>query len=744
MALEPAPRERSVQSYFVTRAAQRALSLLTERPDSGSGEFFWLADPAGAGKSHFLIYFVALRQRLAAATRDNGRELVLALDYPDSAAAQLENDILTAFARELGGAERRGVPLWRRIGAQAAFEVAMAEARRAGVRAFTVAIDFGLNETPGFAADLVRIARDSKRPSLTVIAAGRGNPPPEAIVAEVGPADLAEQLVVAVGRARRLEPQWTAMALLYQRIETAPFSIDEIFPFHPETLRALAALAEPAPTIAELARMVREVLSAHRGVTSLVYPCGLFETPELKRIIDDRLGGDGRAALRQASAAVQSMPRQSRHLVEQIVQTLVLAHLCGRAPALEIDQLWDRLPAPAAYPDAPVERSPLLEELAARSGGAITASPVGAGFVPTRESIPGVAQFNKALPLLKLFDPEARSVDDAVELDVALARLDQSLSSQIERAHGVVGTLNRFALACAAQPEPGLARSIDAFVELAQSGARALAERGADGNHFSQAQAVVAAFQDMVAAAACVPALLMMKEYLGQTRLESDQVDRREAPEVLALAAERSLFEAELGARAPYSRTRDSLRARFEKFKWTYIEYYRAAHERWRVEMEKASVSLIEIERCLQALIRLDSIPALGPPLAAQFRPQVHEALGRVKICSLEGPFDAYAAAICPQCGYVLGTASPGPASAELLQKIQSAVREKLTMLSRGAIARLIKKYDHAHRLDGFLKITQAAQTEALAAVLDDQLTAYLARLLQERGDADAGKRNSR
>jgi hypothetical protein len=60
-------------------------------------------------------------------------------------------------------------------------------------------------------------------------------------------------------------------------------------------------------------------------------------------------------------------------------------------------------------------------------------------------------------------------------------------------------------------------------------------------------------------------------------------------------------------------------------------------------------------------------------------------------------------------------------------------LRDKLAILSRGAIARLIKKYDQAHRLDGFLKITQAAQTEALAAVLDDQLTAYLARLLQER-----------
>ncbi|HEY2105782.1 MAG TPA: hypothetical protein VGH29_08350, partial [Candidatus Binataceae bacterium] len=644
IALETAPRERSVQCYVVTRAAARTLSLLTQRRDAGTGGFFWLADPPGAGKTHFLIYFLALRQRLAKAAQEDGRELVLAFDYPEPvSAAQLENDILAALARELAG-ERRGVPLWRRIGAAAAFEVAIGEARRAGVRAITIAIDLGLNQTPAFAADLVRIARAAKRPTLTVFAAGRGAPPPDAMITEVGPAGLAELIVVALGRVRRLEPRWTAMAYLYQGIESAPFASDEIFPFHPETLRALAALLDHA-TIAGIARMAREVIAAHKDTASLVCPYELFEASELKRIIGDRLGTDGRAALRHASSAVQSTPRQNRQLAEQIVRTLVLAHLCGQAPALEIDQLWSRLPAgevaPGGHGGNGRERSQILQELAARSASSITTSPVGAAFVPTRESSPDLDRFNLARPLLKLFDPGFGPVRDRSELTAAMALLGQALSNLIEEAEGVADTLSRYARAFNLQLEPGVKQTIDTFIELAHRGAPGLVDLAADEKRAADAQHTAAAYHELVAAAGFVPALLAMKDYLEQTRLEPDNVDREEAPEVAALATERRLLEAELGARAPYSKARDSLQARFERFKWTYAEQYRIAHERWRSQMVKASAAMLDMDRCLQALLRLDTIAALGPQLGAQFSAQVQRARGAARVCGLEGEFSA-------------------------------------------------------------------------------------------------------
>ena len=738
LALEMQPRERIVQCYIATRAAQRTLSRLSEHYDSGAGDLFWLVDGRGAGKTHFLNYFLALRQRLAKAAHNHRREVVLAFDYAASAsAANLEHDILTALAKELGG-NHRGVPLWRAMGAAAAFEVALGEARRAAVGAITMVIDLGPNPAPAFADDLVRLARAARRPSVVVIAAGGDNPPAGAALAEVGTEGMAELISVAIGRVRRLETRPAALLDLYETIDLGQFTPNDILPFHAETLRTLAALLPSPATIAEVAQSAREVLAAHKDTASLVLPYELFDVPELHRIITNRLGVDGREALRSAASAVQSVPRPRRHLAERIVRTLTLAYLCGEAPALELNQLWGRVIAPPDHSRADnsritaPERTKILKHLYARSAGAITASSVGAALVPMRQASPDIELFNHALALLKLFDPGIDGVENQAGLAAALARLSRCLSNLTEEADAVIHGLNRYALACNTQLEPEIKRTIGGFIELAHRGAQGLVELGVDQQRAADARALVAGYREMAAAAACVAPLLSMKKYLEQTRLVPGNFDPGLAPELASLAAERGLLEAELGPRAPYSRVRDSLQARIEKFRWTYTEQYRIGHERWRAEMVKASALMLDVEAGHQTLLRLDSIGALGGPQGDRFSEQVRQARDGLRVCAIEGGFNTVAAPICPQCRFVLGSTPPGDAIARLLEPIKRALQEKFTALSRGTIARLIKKYDHAHRLDGFLKITQAAQAQALAAVMDDQLTAYLARLLKE------------
>ncbi|MGH7878331.1 MAG: hypothetical protein ACREQD_02425, partial [Candidatus Binataceae bacterium] len=67
----------------------------------------------------------------------------------------------------------------------------------------------------------------------------------------------------------------------------------------------------------------------------------------------------------------------------------------------------------------------------------------------------------------------------------------------------------------------------------------------------------------------------------------------------------------------------------------------------------------------------------------------------------------------------------------------------KLATLSQTAIARLIREHDRGGRLEGFLKITQAAQTDALVRVLDDPLARYLTRLLEENPAGEADPRSA-
>ncbi len=385
IVLDVAPRDAGAAPAFVpTRAALHTLSLLTQRHQGAPGEFFWLGDPAGCGKTHFLNHYLALRG-LTRASQPGGRELILALDYSAShALAPLEHDLLAALVVELGSGHT-ATAMWPRIGAQAAFEVVLEEAWRAGVQAITVAIDFGDSDAPAFAADLVQIARASKRPGLLVLAAGAGPAPPQAVAAAVGPYGPAEQLVAAVSRARRLDPGWTERDHLYRGVEVAPFTPEEIFPFHPQTLWGLSSLEEPA-TVAGLARTARDLLSLHKNPDRLISPYDFFDSARIRHNIQERLGAGGRAALRLAASACPAMARSSRQLAVEILRTLVIAHVRGEIP-VELDDLWSRIPVPPWVDpdgDSPEKRKRVLLELAMRSSGAIKFGAQGAAFVPVR------------------------------------------------------------------------------------------------------------------------------------------------------------------------------------------------------------------------------------------------------------------------------------------------------------------------------------------------------------------------
>jgi hypothetical protein len=87
----------------------------------------------------------------------------------------------------------------------------------------------------------------------------------------------------------------------------------------------------------------------------------------------------------------------------------------------------------------------------------------------------------------------------------------------------------------------------------------------------------------------------------------------------------------------------------------------------------------------------------------------------------------------CPRCGYRLGALSPRGELSELRDHALRALQTKLARLAQNAISRLIRQNDSSHRLEGFLKIVQAAQTEALVRVVDDELALYLSHLLDDK-----------
>ena len=113
------------------------------------------ADRPGCGKTHFLDYVIALQRRAGALDAQNARRLVCGLELAGRiTGVEVELFLLSVLAEQIGGDQRSG-DLFRQMRGAAALNVALETARRTGITAVTVAIDFGTSdcEAGGFFRD---------------------------------------------------------------------------------------------------------------------------------------------------------------------------------------------------------------------------------------------------------------------------------------------------------------------------------------------------------------------------------------------------------------------------------------------------------------------------------------------------------------------------------------------------------------------------------------------------------------
>src|SRR5277367_832469 len=160
LELETSPRVATVASYVFTRAAERSWEVLNQHLEGSQGEVFWIAGPAGCGKTHFLDYVIALQRRAGALDAQNARRLVCGLELAGRIdGTEVEMFLLSVLAEQIGGDPRSG-DLFRQLRGAAALNVALETAWRTGIRAVTVAIDFGTSqcEAADFFAVLAQVA----------------------------------------------------------------------------------------------------------------------------------------------------------------------------------------------------------------------------------------------------------------------------------------------------------------------------------------------------------------------------------------------------------------------------------------------------------------------------------------------------------------------------------------------------------------------------------------------------------
>jgi hypothetical protein len=757
-ALVSGPGAGTVEFYLLTEAASRAWAEISASLASGVGAVFWIGGPTGVGKTHFLNYVIALEERAGSA---QGRRAVVRLGLDAGAGAyDLEKRMFDLLAREIGVGDA-GAMLWRRLHGGEALGVAFEQAHRVGIRAISVAIDFGTADASAwddYFAELARVAARDRRVAFNVYVAARSRAPGSAIALEVAAADGGERMLAALARTRRIVDE-AAVAALYDEADigglVGGFEPRAIFPFDPRSIETLCALEGESSSVAVTAKIVSAALTVWRenyleGRARPLLPVELMSAAAVARRVEERLGESGRAALRIAYRAADAMEQCGR--ARGIVDALLLQWLNGSAGALSPDELRTRIPEQpyqrqGSYAVADAAIATMLGALAARTGGVISFDARGAQLNPRAAGAPEVAAFNNALPLLQRFDstlPEAAELHD---LRARLKRAGDAMTRAVEAAHRVGTILDAAHRELRTDLKPEHRQTLADFIALAEAGARTLVEQATEAQSRARLERVIATYEGLATAAVAAPRLREIREYLHATELMPDLAGNvagdfgSAAPAVdkavAAAQVECQLLLAALETAMPQweSRSFEALQIRFQKFKWNYIQIYQAAHERWRRESKHFAIEVADAREHFGALGRLNSIAALGVSIGDPVGMRIEELERRITRCAADAPLTLDLVPRCPQCGFVLGTSLPISELGEIFEEIRRALKTKLVALSHDAIARLIRQHDRGHRLDGFLKITQAAHTDALVRVLDDNLAHYLGRLLDEAQD---------
>ena len=175
----------------------------------------------------------------------------------------------------------------------------------------------------------------------------------------------------------------------------------------------------------------------------------------------------------------------------------------------------------------------------------------------------------------------------------------------------------------------------------------------------------------------------------------------------------------------------ESMRATFELFQSGYVEAYTEHHRRhWRAFARLRAI-LDEGALTAQALVRLNTLRALGRPVGrAALAAYGRMTRGRRACSAKELATALREQPLCPDCGITMENGAPSEETEEVLRRLHAALARQQARLAGEAVRRILAR--GGERIDQFLQIVQASDPAGLAQVLDDQLLAFLQELLSQ------------
>jgi hypothetical protein len=173
------------------------------------------------------------------------------------------------------------------------------------------------------------------------------------------------------------------------------------------------------------------------------------------------------------------------------------------------------------------------------------------------------------------------------------------------------------------------------------------------------------------------------------------------------------------------------MRATFEYFRKRFAGAYRDHHSRYWQDCGRLLQQVEEAEATARALIRLNAISELGKPVGLNALTRYQDLRASLAACPLDDalPESLQKTPSCPMCKLALADEPPRTAAADVLRRLERALRQQQARLSGAAIRRILSQ-QKGERIEQFLQVVQASDLRGLADVLDDELVAFLRTLL--------------
>lgn len=176
----------------------------------------------------------------------------------------------------------------------------------------------------------------------------------------------------------------------------------------------------------------------------------------------------------------------------------------------------------------------------------------------------------------------------------------------------------------------------------------------------------------------------------------------------------------------------------FEKWKASYVHSYRKAHRAYYQKLKELETSLEALKPKARALVKMNTISELGPPLPTMggIATDLATLEKRLYVCP-----DAEEAAVegaeprCPKCSWTPANQPPVADVAKLSALVASGLADRFQRFKDVAINSILKNAaEKGERSDltKLLEIVQLANADALAGVLTDDLVDFLRKLLYD------------